>query len=527
MSRGAARAAVVNDVSVRGLRTPTSDPEHSRFLSEQECAALAARVATFRTGGGESRVQIDSSWRETICFARNTIQSSGDRRNTNVSVTRNIEGAERTILGNQIDDVSLRAMVRRAERLIKFEDETGDARFQTHVAGYSAALGDAARNSPSVPASPEKSRTNSNGSSDADGRTDWGMGSRVGPRDAYVLNVTALPPEPFDHPTLFCESTIAVLSSPQRAALVAPLVADAVKAGMLAAGDIEVFATGTAVMDTWGNHLYYPKTDAYYTVTVRSPDGSGSGWAGVNWNDWARIDGVKLSQIALDKCLRSKNPVRIEPGHYTAVLEPQAVHQLFAPIIGDMIPLDDPSQDLKLGDKILDERITVHADPMDPDCGFLPFDLTGDVYHPATWFERGHVTAYPYTRHYALRRLHQTTGLPNSGAYHLASGTTSLEEMIATTERGVLVTHFFVLSDGNPYWNIPAEGYTRDGTWLIERGKITKPINNLKFIAPHFPTFNRVEQIGPAQRVFAFPNAAVVPPMKIRDFNFTALTNAA
>lgn len=494
-----------------------------RFLSEDECAGLAARIAAFRRGGGESRVQIESWWRGTIRFARNQIQSSGDRRNNDVMITRNIEGAERVVSGNQISDVSLRALVRRAERLIQFEDETGDIRFHGH------------HNTASSPAATPNANTSAvdNGPARDTLAPEAIQSLFLKQRSAEVLNATAIPPEPFEHPKLLFESTLA-MSSPRRAAAVAPLVEGAVKAGMLASGDIEVFATGTALMDTWGNHLYYPKTETYYTVTVRTPDGTASGWAGADGNDWSKIDGATLSDIALDKCLRSRNPVRVEPGHYTVVLEPQAVHQLFWPIIGGIPPLtaDETNPPVSEHDspQILDDRITVHADPLDPDCGFLPFDLSGNVYHKATWFHRGRWKDYPYVRLYGIRRLHLNTGLPNSGAYHMESGASTLSEMIATTQRGILVTHFFMLSAGSAYQNIPAEGYTRDGTWLIEHGTITKPIKNLKFTALHFPTFNRVEQIGPTQRVYSREYAgcpgAMAPPMKIRDFAFTALTDA-
>lgn len=462
----------------------------SRFLSEAECAGLAKRVASFRHGGGESRVQIESTWRGAMRFVRNTIQSTGDRRNNDIWVTRNIEGAECIVQGNQIDDTSVRAMVLRAEHMTQFEFETGDTRFQQHATTQ-------------LP-------FNTDVTALAEARSSKGFA------------VTALPPEPIEHPKLFFDSTFN-MSSPRRASAVGSLVADASKMGMLAAGYIEVSATGTAMIDTYGNQLYYPMTEAQYTVTVRDPEGTGSGWAGVNWNDWNRIDGVKLSQIALDKCLRSRNPVRVEPGRYTTILEPQAVHDLFWPWI--------LLENWEVGKKAIDERLTVAADPMDPDLGFLPVDRFGNAYHAATWIERGIGKTRSYSRLSAIRNMHKNTGLPNSMAYRMDAApgvaTASADEMIATTERGIFVTHFWLPSRAA---SILLTGYTRDGTWLIEKGKLTRAVKNFQFFANTGATFNNVEQVGPSHRVYSrswdICPAAIAPALKVRDFNFTALTDA-
>ena len=111
------------------------------------------------------------------------------------------------------------------------------------------------------------------------------------------------------------------------------LAKSAADAGMLSAGYISVSAHSLALIETTGRSWYFPYTQAQYSVTVRDPKGVGSGWAGVDWHDWSKIDGEKLSAIALDKCLKSRNPVAIEPGRYTTIMEPQAV----CDFMGDMM----------------------------------------------------------------------------------------------------------------------------------------------------------------------------------------------
>ena len=135
-------------------------------------------------------------------------------------------------------------------------------------------------------------------------------------------------PEDYLHPTLWFDSTWTV-DGAQRAGAAKTVTVPAEQAGMLSAGYLEVKGYGVAVTRPWQQmSLYYPVTEAQYSVTVRDPQGTGSGWAGVNWNDWTRIDMAKLSEIALDKCLKSRNPVAVEPGRYTTILEPQAVYEL-------------------------------------------------------------------------------------------------------------------------------------------------------------------------------------------------------
>jgi predicted Zn-dependent protease len=191
----------------------------------------------------------------------------------------------------------------------------------------------------------------------------------------------------------------------------------------------------------------------------------------------------------------------------------------------------------------MDERITISADPMDPEMGFPPFKLASvndlsdyfdmPVYHPATWVERGVLTNLAHTRDYAIAHLNRNTGLPNSGAFRMSGGTTTIEEMIATTKRGLLVTRFDQIIQIDLTSQL-YRGYTRDGLWLVENGKISKPCKNLAFTESVLFALGKVEQLGVPQRVFhpnitlkhGTPQPVVVPPLKISDFSFTALSDA-
>ena len=165
---------------------------------------------------------------------------------------------------------------------------------------------------------------------------------------------------------------------------------------------------------------------------------------------------------------------------------------------------------------------------MDPDLGFLPFDENdGEPYRPAVWFNKGELTALPYNRRQAINQGVGSIGLLNSENYRLdmEGPSTTMEEMIATTKRGILVTRFYAVEIWDTL-STSVRGYTRDGLWLIEGGKISKAIKNFRFSESVMAVLNRIEQFGPSQRVFCPGKAFVVPALKIKDFNFVGIADA-
>jgi len=455
-----------------------ADPEtDGRFLSHAQCRALVDRIQAMTTGGGVTRVWIWSNWTDNIRWARNAAATGGETQESMVEISRNIRGAVGSARTNGISDSPLHECVRRAESLIDLYSESPD--------DYPDPL------------------------------------PRVHPSAKPVIW--------FDR-TVTRDETV-------RASAVDRMIAPAEAAGCLSAGYFEVAALGTALISSEGLTRYYPYTTAQCSVTVRDPVGRGSGWAGVDWNDVARIDTAQLARVALDKCLRSRNPVAIEPGRYTAILEPQAVCDLVSPLLWGAMernvaeqgqgPFADPMRPgySRIGQRVIDPRLTISADPMDPDCGFFPFDGSGEPYVPVTWIERGVLRALAYDRGYGLTQLGQDAALPNSRAFHLSGGTSTLDEMIAATTRGVLVTRFNAIRILD--WDsMLMNGNTRDGVWLIEHGKIVKPIKNFRFTESPMFVLNNLEAIGIPQRVFRPDAPAIVPPLMVRDFSFTGLVDA-
>jgi predicted Zn-dependent protease len=269
---------------------------------------------------------------------------------------------------------------------------------------------------------------------------------------------------------------------------------------------------------------------------VRTPDGTGSGWAGASHHDWSKIDAAALGARAIEKAKRSVNPVAIEPGRYTVVLEPTAVANLVQLIAGSLGArnadegrsfFSKPGGGTKIGMKVVDERVTLSSDPFDPETPGAPFTFDGTPVGRNTWIDKGVVQNLAYDRYWAQKQGMQPSSV---SGLRMSGGTATLEEMIASTQRGLLVTRLWYIRGVDPR-TILFTGLTRDGTFLIENGKITRAVKNLRWNESPIFMLNNLEMMGVPVRVSASEDgspgqAIVVPPIKARDFNFTSLSDA-
>jgi len=453
------------------------DPEE-RLLSLADVEGLAARAAAFARGGGETSLGATSSWAGELRWALNRATLASDRRNHELRVARTIDGARGGVVTNQIDDVSIEGAVRAAERTLHYD------------------------------------RTNPERIPDKPPRFDY-------PKTAIWSDATSGQP------------------ADERARGVQAIIAPAEQAGMVSFGFVAVQATGHAIIDpALGDSLYARYTDAQCSLTVRDAKGMGSGWAGASSYDWSRIDPHALAQRALQKCLASRNPVTIEPGRYTVILEPQAVHGLLRYVFAAAAPLTNRGAEhnprnpfnlrdgmSKLGLQVTDSRLTIVHDPTDPDLGMVPFLDDGQPLRPITYVDHGLLANLSYMRDYALRWLHENLGFPGRLTYRMSGGSSTIDEMISTTPRGLLVTRLSnidVLDERSTLLT----GVTRDGLWLIEHGKISKAVKNLRFTESALAVLNSIEMLGSPEPVFSPREPAIVPPVKARDFSFTATIDA-
>jgi predicted Zn-dependent protease len=340
------------------------------------------------------------------------------------------------------------------------------------------------------------------------------------------------PPAPVN-PALWSDSAVGLTAPEARFAVIDAALSAAEKLGLVGGGMLNTEPSTSAVLTKDGHYEYGRRSRCEYSLTVRTPDGTGSGWATWEGEDWSKCDTVALTERAIDLAQRSRNPIALEPGRYTVVMTPEACGELVSLVTrvldGEMAdhglsPFSKPGGGNKIGLKVLDERVSLSIDPMDPDGGFIPFRGRGGSvmqFVPVTWVDHGVLKALSY-RTRALAAEHGLDQYNNPNVLRMAGGPTSIDEMIDSTQRGIYVTRF---SDVAPVSmkTLYMTGVTRDGTFLIENGKITKPVKNFRFEDSPFFFLNALQAIGPARRV---PGGNVMPPVMVRDFAFTSLTDA-
>ena len=456
------------------MSSPRSLLIATRTLGREECEALAKRALSFATAD-ETRITINSGGRGNTRFAVNQISTGGDNYDATISVRSSIGKRSAVVNTNKLDDASLKSAVQLAERLAKLSPEDPEAM-------------------------PE-----------------------LGPQ-AYVEGRG------------WSEST-ASLDPSARANAARAITEPSRAAGLVSTGYLETQAGATSVANSKGLFAYGRQTALSLTTTVRTQDGTGSGWAGATSHDFAKLDPKELGERAIDKARRSVNPVGIEPGRYTVILEPTAVGNLIQFITFAMSArnadegrsfFSKPGGGNKIGMKVVDERVTISSDPLDPEAYANTFAADGQPLTKTTWIENGVVRNLAYDRFWAQKQGKQP--LPTSGTVRMSGGTTTMEEMIASTERGIILTRFWYLRPVDPR-TILYTGLTRDGTFLIERGKIARAIKNFRFNESPIFMLNNLDAMGRPVRVSASEAggpglAIVVPPIKVRDFNFTSLSDA-
>lgn len=310
-------------------------------------------------------------------------------------------------------------------------------------------------------------------------------------------------------------------------------IIDAAKArGLVAAGYFERNAGHFALANKAGNFGFGRYTDSYLSTTVRNPEGTSSGWASYPAVRIEDISGAALGRTAVEKCLKWKNPVKLEPGKYTVVLEPTAV--------GDLLPLMAFSLQARaaeegrsfmskkgggtlVGEKLFPESITLRSDPFHPLNPGLPWGNGGLPNKPMTWVEKGAVKNLFYDRYYALKAGKEPT--PSPSGIMLEGGTQTLEELIAGVERGLLVTRFWYIRGVNPQ-TVQLTGLTRDGLFLIENGKVTSPVVNFRFNESPVHMLQNTIAMGRPVRTRGGESGMIAPPLVVKDFPFTSISDA-
>jgi predicted Zn-dependent protease len=255
----------------------------------------------------------------------------------------------------------------------------------------------------------------------------------------------------------------------------------------------------------------------------------------------ADIDAPALAAKAAAKAETSAHPRDLPPGRYTVILEPEAVGDLLIRMIMSMSAravdegrsfLSKPGGGSRVGDKVFDDAVTLRSDPFDRRNPGMPWAWAGngigdEAVLPArrtTWIEKGVVRTIPVDRYWAKKT--KVEPIPFSGGLNMEGSDRSLDTLIAETERALLVSRFWYIRFVNPL-NVTVTGLTRDGVWLVEKGKIVHPVNNFRFNDSPVNLLKNLEatsQPVPTGGIQYWP--MILPAIRARDFHFTSKSDA-
>jgi predicted Zn-dependent protease len=442
--------------------------------NRDEARKTIEKALSFSTAG-DCEVSLEGGISSHTRFARNEITTSGFTEDLRLTITSRKDGRSGTIATEDLSPEGLRAAVARAEEL--------------------RAL---------MPADPEA--------------------------------VEVLPKQ--DYPALEkYDEASARARAADRAAGVKATLTLARKKKLMAAGFFQNTLAHRAIGNSKGNFGYHLSSGVEFSTTMRTEDGTGSGWAEGYSPRFSGVDPKGIARRAAEKGIRSASPREVPPGDYTVILEPAAVASLLQGLQFGMMSARTADEGRsvfskqgggnRIGEKMFHESVTIRTDPFDPRVpaspwsggGFFGGDSGGLPNRKVTWIEKGVLQALHTDRYWA--RVTKTEPTPFPSGVVMEGGRATLEGLIASTEKGLLVTRFWYIRAVNPQ-TAQLTGLTRDGLFLIEKGRIAGPVVNLRFNESPVVMLQNVEGMTaavPAGRM-------VLPAIKSRDFTFTSKSDA-
>ncbi len=320
-----------------------------------------------------------------------------------------------------------------------------------------------------------------------------------------------------------------------RAKAIKTIVDIAGQDGLETAGIFQTSQTQLTVANSLGTRQQGSVTEGRLSITLSDNSGR-AGFAQAQTRDVGEISFEDIARRAVRKAARPTEPIRLEPGAYTVILDPEAVADflLFLGFLGfggkGMVSGRSFMAD-KIGQKIMSENITITEDPFHPVMKYMPFDYEGVPRRRVALVENGIARGVVYDSYYAALNNTESTGnaLPpdnNFGPYPKAMvmepGSKTLDEIISSAEKAICITHFWYLNFINPMRTL-VTGTTRDGTFLIENGKLSTPVADMRINQSMLESFNNAELLSSERRlVYKYGVLMYVPAMKISNFNFVS-----
>ena len=435
------------------------------IYTKEEARKILEKALSF-SKADTCEINLSGSNSGNIRYARNTVSTSGYSSTQGLSVQSSFGKKSGTATIDEFDDASLEKVVLRAEELAQL-----------------------------APENPEF--------------------------------MEPLGPQEYDEAITFSEAP-ANITPEYRAKVASSSIVPASAKDVTAAGFFNDSAGFSAMINSKGLFAYNKATNTDFTVTMRTNDGTGSGWVTRDFNDVSKFDGAEASKIAIDKAVMSREAKAIEPGKYTVILEPAAASDLLRNMFRSLNArsadegrsfMSGPDGGNKIGQKIVDERVNLWSDPLNPEVPTGTWNEEGQPLKKTSWIENGVVKNLAYDRYWAEQKGVDSVPFPPNAI--MEGGDASLEDLIKSTKRGILVTRLWYIRSVDPQ-TLLYTGLTRDGTFYIENGQIKYPVKNFRFNESPIIMLNNLETLGKQVRV----DGNLIPYMKVRDFTFTSLSDA-
>ncbi len=341
-------------------------------------------------------------------------------------------------------------------------------------------------------------------------------------------------PQKYPTGTAFSATTQNTTSA-QLAAAIQPVLQQAEAKNLQASGFLQIGTGFSSFATSKGLFVFDQSTDVLHTITARTPDGTGSGWAGTTLYDFSKLDALAMGGVAIDKAIRSQKPRKLPPGKYTVILEPSAVSDLVGMMMEEF---DQRSADegrnfatkkgggSRLGENVFGKNVTITSDPNDP---VVPGGIYSDDGLPANrtvWVDNGVLRNLQCGRYWAQKSGRAPVPSPN--CLTMAGGTTSTADLIKQTKRGLLITRFWYIREVDPQ-TVLLTGLTRDGVFLIDSGEIVRPVCNFRFNESPVTMLNKVIAMGPSVRTYGeeiTDTPISVPTLLVDEFTLSSVSDA-
>jgi predicted Zn-dependent protease len=447
------------------------------LLTEKEARTFCEKLLSY-VKADDAIVSVNNENYGHLRFASNAFTTSGARENVGVGVTVWIGGKRGSANTNEIDDESLKSTVALAEQL-----------------------------------------------------------ARISPVDREYM--PTLGKQTYKPVNGYAEAT-SNISVATRAKTINDVIAACEKSKVIGAGFHQARGGAGASATKNGNFTYDRSSLVSLSTTARTPDGTSSGYFLRNHFDVAKLDTARVANEAIRKALDSRHPRVLEPGVYPAILEPQAVADLLGFVAFQFdarsaeegrSPFSAPGGKTKVGEKIFDERLNVYSDPWHPELPGSPAAQNGLPSQKIYLVRNGVLETLVYSRFWAKQKGKEPTPGPVNSIIESSQAPSSLEDMIKSMDRGILLGRFWYIR-GVDARTVLQTGLTRDGIWYIEKGKIQYPVKNFRFnqsvmqlLAP-----GNIDMIGKPERVGNSEgqggNASLLPALKVKAFHFSSQSEA-